>query len=101
MKSWYKKNRQGILHGSLGPKHLCYGSCKAIDKNVYKDVSFNEKLIQDLTKASNKVFRNLKNRGFITDKELKYFSFGHKGACNLAELYFLPKIHKRLFSGCV
>ena len=86
-----KKNRQGILHGSLGPKHLCYGSCKAIDKNVYKDVSFNEKLIQDLTKTSNKIFRNLKNRG------LKYFSFGHKRACNLAELYFLPKIHKKAF----
>ena len=42
------------------------------DKNVYKDVNFNEKLIQDLTETSNKIFRILKNRGFITDKELKY-----------------------------
>ena len=47
------------MHGSLGPKQLCYRSCKAIDKNVYKDISFNEKLIQDLTKTSNKIFRNL------------------------------------------
>ena len=39
------------------------------DKNVYKDVNFNEKLIQDLTETSNKIFRILKNRGFITDKE--------------------------------
>ena len=29
------------------------------DKNVYKDVNFNEKLIQDLTEISNKIFRNL------------------------------------------
>ena len=39
------------------------------EKNVYKDVNFNEKLIQDLTETSNKIFRILKNRGFITDKE--------------------------------
>ena len=41
------------------------------DKNVYKEVKFNEKLIQDLTETSNKIFRNLNNGGFITDKELK------------------------------
>ena len=44
------------------------------DKNVYKDVNFNKKLIQDLTETSNKIFRNLKNGGLIIDKELKYFS---------------------------
>ena len=38
------------------------------------------------------------NGGFITDKELKYFSFDHKRVCNLIKLYFLPKIHKRLFN---
>ena len=53
------------------------------DKNVYKEVNFNEKLIQDLTETSNKIFRSL-----ITDKDLKYFSFYHKRACNF---------HKRLF----
>ena len=45
------------------------------DKNIYKEVKFNEKLIQDLTETSNKIFRSLKNGGFLTDKELKYFSF--------------------------
>ena len=54
-------------------------------------------MIQDLTQTSNKIFRNLRNGGFITDKELKYFSFGHKRACNLGKLYLLPKIHKKLF----
>ena len=66
------------------------------DKNVYKDVKLNKKLIQDLTETSSKIFRNLKNGGFITDKELKYFSFDHKIACNLGKLYSLPKIHKIL-----
>ena len=65
------------------------------DENVYKEVNFNEKLIEDLTETSNKIFRNLKNGGFITDKELKYFNFHHKRACNLGKLYFLSKIHKR------
>ena len=63
------------------------------DKNVYKEVNFNEKLIQDLTETSNKIFRSL-----ITDKDLKYFSFDHKRVCNLRKLYFLPKFHKRLFN---
>ena len=31
------------------------------DKNVYKEVKFNEKFIQDLTEISNKIFRNLEN----------------------------------------
>ena len=66
------------------------------DKNVYKKMHFNETLIQDLTETSKKMFRNLKNEGFLSDKELKYFIFEHKKACNLGKLYFLPKIHKRL-----
>ena len=68
------------------------------DKNVYKDVKFNEELTQDRTEISNKIFRNLTNRGFRTDKELKYFSFDHKRAYNLGKLCLLPKIHKRLFN---
>ena len=68
------------------------------DKTVYKEVHFHEKLIQDLAQTSNKIFRSPKNRGFKTDKELKYFGFDHKRACNLGKLYFLPKIHKRLFN---
>ena len=38
------------------------------DKNVFKEGNFNDKLIQNLTGTSNKIFWNLKNRGFITDK---------------------------------
>ena len=41
---------------------------------------------------------NHKNGGFITDKELKYFTFDHKRARNFEKLYFLPKIYKRFFN---
>ena len=68
------------------------------EKNVYKEVNLNEKLIKDLTEISNKIFRSLKNGGFITDKELKYFSFDNKRVCNLEKLFFLPQIHKILFN---
>ena len=33
-----------------------------------------------------------------SEKELKYFTYNNKNATNLGKLYFLPKIHKRLFN---
>ena len=63
-KSCYKKSGQRILRGSMeAEKQLS-------DKIFYKEVNFNEKLIQDL-ETSNKTSRNLKNGCFITDKELE------------------------------
>ena len=45
------------------------------DVTVYKDVDFKEKMQQDHAESSNKLFRNLKNKGGITEKELlKYFT---------------------------
>ena len=44
------------------------------DVTVRKDVNFKEKLLQDLAETSNKLFRKLKNREGITEKELKYFN---------------------------
>ena len=66
------------------------------DKTIYKDVTFNKNIIPNLTEKSNKIFENLKRRGFISEKQLKYFRFDFKISCNLGKLYFLPKIHKRL-----
>ena len=48
------------------------------DINVYKDVDFKEKMLQDLAETSNKLFRNLKNKGGITERELKYFMIDFK-----------------------
>ena len=53
-------------------------------------------IILNLTEKSDKIFENLKRRGFISEKQLKYFRFDFKNSCNLGKLYFLPKIHKRL-----
>ena len=67
------------------------------DVTVYNDVNFKEKMLQDLAETSNKLFRNLKNKGGITEKELTYFTVDFKKATNLGKLYLLPKIHKSLF----
>ena len=67
------------------------------DKNVDKDVGFKEKILQELAETSNSLFKNLKKKGCITEKELKYFSIQFKKVTNLGKLYLLPKIHKRLF----
>ena len=60
------------------------------DTNVYTDVCFNEKLLQELVGTSNKLFQNLKAKGKI------YFTYQYKKVTNLGKLYILPKIHKRL-----
>ena len=44
------------------------------DANVYKDVFFNEKILQDLVGTSNPLFQNLKSKRKISDKLLKYFT---------------------------
>ena len=46
--------------------------------------------------TSNQLFQNLKSNGKISDKLLKYFTYGYKKVSNLVKLYLLPKIHKRL-----
>ena len=66
------------------------------DQNVYRDVDFKDKILQDLADSSNKLFQNLKRKGSITGKELKYFTIDFKKATNLGKFYLLPKIHKRL-----
>ena len=57
LKVCYKKSRQG-------PCLVVWDEKQLSDKNVYKEVNFDEKLMQDLTETSNKIFRNLKNGGF-------------------------------------
>ena len=66
------------------------------DENIYKDINFKDKILQELADNSNKLFGNLKTKGSITEKELKYFTVEFKKATNLGKLYLLPKIHKRL-----
>ena len=42
-------------------------------KNIYKDVSFNDKILRDLVETNNEMFLNLKKKESISEKEMKYF----------------------------
>ena len=66
------------------------------DQKVYRKVAFKDKTLSQLVDWSNRFLRNLKMKGHITEKHLKYFSHEFKKSCNLAKLYLLPKIHKSL-----
>ena len=66
------------------------------DENIYKDVSFNDKILRNLVETSNKMFLNLKRKGSVSEKQMKYVVYDYKNASNLGKLYFLLGIHKRL-----
>ena len=53
-------------------------------------------MLNDLVETSNKFLKNLKARGCISEKNLKYFSYEFKKTSNLAKSYLLPKIHRCL-----
>ena len=63
---------------------------------VYKKVSFKQDMLCDLVTKSNGFSKDFCRSGCITEKELKYFSYGYKKITNLGKLYLLSEIHKRL-----
>ena len=44
------------------------------------------------------IFKGLRRGGHLSEEQLNYYSFKHKKSHSLGKLYFLPKIHKRLFN---
>ena len=68
------------------------------DSNVYKKINYNKKILLQLVDSSNKYFKQFNSSGYISYKNMKYFTYEFKKACNLGKLYLLPKIHKTLFS---
>ena len=54
-------------------------------------------MLPKLSEASNKMFSSLRRKDFITEKQLKYFTYKYEKATNFDKLYLLPKIHKQLF----
>ena len=58
------------------------------DKNVYQEVSNSENILSKLAEMSNKVFNSFKKRGYITEKQLKYFSYEYRKATNFGKLHF-------------
>ena len=63
---------------------------------MYRKVAFKDKILSELVDCRNRFFKNLKVKGHIMEKELKYFSYEFKKTCNLGKLYLLPKIHESL-----
>lgn len=45
------------------------------DEKIYISVTINEKVIKNLTECSKKVFKDLKKRGHLSEKQLNYYSF--------------------------
>ena len=48
------------------------------DENIYENIDFKDKILQELADDSNKLFKSLKTKGIITEKELKYFTIEFK-----------------------
>ena len=64
------------------------------NKSVYKNVTFKEKILQDLAETSNNIFKTLRGKGKITEKQLKYFTIAHKKATNLERRIYYLKFTK-------
>ena len=68
------------------------------DLSTYKEVKFADRELFKLVEESNEMFRRLLSKKCILPEECKYFSYNFKKVTNLGKLYFLPKIHKRLYN---
>ena len=68
------------------------------DTKVYKNIMDSIDLIPKLSEKSNMIFESLKQRYFVSEKQLKYFRFDFKKALNLGKLYLLSKIYKKMFN---
>ena len=66
------------------------------DSIVYEEINYDKKILSQLVDSSNKYFKELNSCGYISYKEMKYFTYEYKKVCTLGKLYLLPKIHKRL-----
>ena len=67
------------------------------DSTVYEEINYNKNILSQLVDSSNKYFKKLNSSGYISYKEMKYFTYAYKKACDLGKLYLLLKIHKKLF----
>ena len=50
--------------------------------------------MQELVGTSNQLFQNLKYKGKISDKQLKYFTYEYQKVSNLGRLYLSSKIQR-------
>ena len=70
--------------------------CNLIPPYNYAQKGNSENILSKLAEMSNKMFSSLKKTGYITERQLKCFSYEHRKITNFGKLYFIPKIHKSL-----
>ena len=68
------------------------------DEKICRSATFNEKLMEHLTECSDKMCKDLRRGGRLSEKQLNYYTFKYKKTCILGKLYILPKIHKRMYN---
>ena len=64
------------------------------DPSVYRNVSNGENILPKSSDVSNEMSSSLRRKSFITEKQLKYFTYKYKLYYTIGKLYLLPKIHK-------
>ena len=64
------------------------------DKNVYKNIDFEGKILKEFTKLVIVCLGILRKRVVSQGRKFKYFSIECKKTTNLGKLYLLLKIHK-------
>ena len=61
------------------------------DSTVYEEININKKILSQLVNLSNKYFKKLNSSGYISYKEMRYFTYAYKNkASDLGKLYLLP-----------
>ena len=57
------------------------------DGNVYRKVTYKEKLLSELVDKSSAFFKELERKGCILDETLKYFTYEYEKSANLEKLH--------------
>ena len=83
-------SREELLDRSIVIKKVDKGSCVVVwdrndylpeaerqlpDTKVYRDVNNTENSLSKLSERSNRMFSSLKRTGFLTEKQMKYFTY--------------------------
>ena len=64
------------------------------DGNEYRKEAFKDRILSQLVDYSKRLFKNVKVKGYIMEKDLKYFTYEFKKSCNVGKLYLLLKIYE-------
>ena len=75
----YKKGDKGSCVVVWDHEDYISQSSKQLNgEKVYKSMKFKDKFQQDLAEKSNSIFKGLRQKGKITEKQLKNFKIEHK-----------------------